>query len=506
MCPPQVYEAARDVVDRARASTRRSQTGRSTVTLSNTWKGFVNSDSGPAPAAGVTVTEENLSVVLKPDGYQLHVDAREKLLTRQASHRAAATAGAGGAASAAPAAGEDAGGAASATLVAAPGGGTATPAAGNGATTSQPGSPGLATGQGQSLSRQASAASTRGAELIATQLGKTVEGLLASRQGQGLGTQSGMVPVRQRAQSAQPSRSRQLPAGFTGSLARPPAAGVKGEGLATMRGGAGMSATWGGHQAAAGTAPAATWGGGPAQGIAASERLGRVGCAAMAPTRKTMARCRSGRLFGQTSKHAELFSAQTPSVVELAAAAVAKRREDLQYRVLEFRAWQVHSGDTVYVAPPAAAATAGPADSQSAVSGHGAASPRARPDSAPAGGSLSVTAPAPARPFSALPASLMHSGSLAATRPLSALSTASTFSTARSSRPGSAAASTAAKRLRPPSAGAWAGRPASAVSQLPWERDMASLSEEGWNGSTQSDAVTMLTPAGVTLQMPGTQR
>ncbi|KAG1662001.1 hypothetical protein FOA52_012172 [Chlamydomonas sp. UWO 241] len=248
--------------------------------------------------------------------------------------------------------------------------------------------------------------------------------------------------------------------------------------------------------------------------------------ASIASTCKSMARGRAGRLFDTTSSNSSLFSQTTPTVTALRAASIAKAREDLQYRVLEIRSHQVissmvDSGLLTGTLPSSPAATGRPG-SAPPVPAASLADPYGGGGSGVYGGAGSHYGSSshsffPPRPLSALPAcaggspgkagSSLQRPSSAAVRPSSAAAASRAHT-----RPASAHLSSATGtpflggptgRLRPPSAGSWAGRPAlleAAAEAAEAEKDEVVV-PEGWDGSSSVGGVVKVHPFGHTVSV-----
>ena len=224
--------------------------------------------------------------------------------------------------------------------------------------------------------------------------------------------------------------------------------------------------------------------------VSAAERLNRTTPAATIATFKTMARCRSGRLFEQTSPNSGFFSSTTPTVAHIEATSLAAKREDLQYRVLEYRAQQVYRTCSASVAAHSGA----PQDSlvASAASIRPASAPLLQSMSAslsllggtmqPGGSSL------PPRPFSAMPTSR---GATSIPRPTSAVSQCSNGVVRPHSARLCSATGERSLRMRPPSAGAWAGRPVHAVVKEEEDGDCEVVLAEGWDKGTGDPCALM---------------
>ena len=224
--------------------------------------------------------------------------------------------------------------------------------------------------------------------------------------------------------------------------------------------------------------------------VSAAERLHRTTPAATIATFKTMARCRSGRLFEQTSPNSGIFSSTTPTVAHIEATSLAAKREDLQYRVLEYRAQQVYRTCSA----SAAAHSGAPQDSllASAASIRPASAPLLQSVSAslsllggtmqPGGSSL------PPRPFSAMPTSR---GATSIPRPTSAVSQCSNGVVRPHSARLCSATGERSLRMRPPSAGAWAGRPVHAVVKEEEDGDCEVVLAEGWDKGTGDPCALM---------------
>lgn len=194
--------------------------------------------------------------------------------------------------------------------------------------------------------------------------------------------------------------------------------------------------------------------------------------AATVPTIKTMARGRSGRLFDQVDLNSALFSVQTPTVAHLEATSLATKREDLQYRVLEYKAMQVQRSSAQCTVP-----SGGDQLLSSMLGGSGG-----------GGGMAGLTLPP--RPFSAL----MHTGRggvTSANRPTSAFSQCSSSVVRPHSARLCSSTGERSRRIRPPSAGSWAGRPMRTVVREETEGGDEMLLAEGWDNST-GDPVAMM--------------
>lgn len=230
--------------------------------------------------------------------------------------------------------------------------------------------------------------------------------------------------------------------------------------------------------------------------LSSVERQRRHSAAATAATAKTMNRIRSGRLFHETSPYSPAFTTQTPTVASIEAAALSKKREDLQFRVLDFTSRQVISSmDEQGLLTGCLSGTA-----QVQGSWDAGASTAGRPESAPTmqRGWSASTARVPARPFSAVGAGL--SG-----RPASARSFASCSTTRPQSALLASATGVISKRSRPPSAGLWGGRPSLVAANMEGsgEGDETVLLAQGWDNGTRNLSMHQVTPFGTSLPIGG---
>jgi hypothetical protein len=230
--------------------------------------------------------------------------------------------------------------------------------------------------------------------------------------------------------------------------------------------------------------------------LSSAERQRRHSAAATAATAKTMNRIRSGRLFQETSHYSSAFITQTPTLASLEAAALSKKREDLQFRVLDFTSRQVISSmDEQGLLTGCLSGTA-----QVQGSWDAGASTAGSPDSAPTaqrGWSATSMARVPARPFSAMSAGL--SG-----RPASARS----FTSCSTTRPQSALLASAtgiiSKKVRPPSVGLWGGRPSLVAADMEdGGEGEKTLLAQGWDNGTRNLSMHQVTPFGTSLPIGG---
>ena len=221
--------------------------------------------------------------------------------------------------------------------------------------------------------------------------------------------------------------------------------------------------------------------------VSPKDRLQRTATlAATVPTIKTMARGRCGRLFDQVDRNSALFSAQTPTVAHLEATSLALKREDLQFRVLEYKAQQVQRSSCAQTMPGGGG---GETPSSKTVATNGLSSLLGASSGGGGGPGLAL----PPRPFSALTQTAGRGGGVTATpRPTSAFSQCSSSVVRPHSARLCSATGERSHRIRPPSAGAWAGRPVHSIVREETEGSDEVVLAEGWDNSTGDPMVMHL--------------
>ncbi|GAX77447.1 hypothetical protein CEUSTIGMA_g4892.t1 [Chlamydomonas eustigma] len=224
------------------------------------------------------------------------------------------------------------------------------------------------------------------------------------------------------------------------------------------------------------------------------DRLNATTRNTIVPTTKTMARVRSGCLFQKTNMNSSLFSVTTPCVADLEAAFLSLKREDLQYRVLEYKAKQVYRGCYGGDAEELAASTV-------ASRGRPASAPSARTAVATHALTNTMTSMHPPPPLPPKPTKPELNKSLTndVSRPPSGASHPTIANSVARPRSALHCSSTGvvSNRLRPPSAGAWAGRPVKTLLEEEGEDEV--VLEEGWDQGTGGNLPLMQVTAGGTL-------